>query len=849
MPLTPANNPTFSDSLPELTTNSVAHPDTWNPIHQALLDNDARLHQDLDTLGQSVADQVANLDGRLDGVESSSSVAVQRAVSLDWLYRGRRISFELFVAGYELRNHRGVSVISGVSGDDSIDVESTAGINAGEHYVLYDGEETTLVKVSAVLTERRLRLAHNLSRAWGSNATLTGSTLVARPEGGVTGREGDQWVSKAINLGDDHTARSIVIRREMSAANVRLFFRDEHTPEWTEAYWSVRRAGGGTTGAPSGMADYEYVIGMRGDGYIRIQVEEESVAIQHIVALGAGTELGGFVNPLMRPSKPVIVSPANGDVDVGETPTVTIGGYHSPAGNEFSHARILYSLSSDFSSILHDSGRINALTYSVPAGVIPEGSEVFQVAEVTDVAGLVSDRSDVTSFTSKSTYAYVNTPSILAPTNGQTEIPEQPTIQFSAFAVTGDEDTYKGFQLQIRRSGNTWDNPLHDSGLITDGKTNYTPPAGVIPADETRIVMRVRQEGDSLGFSEWSADVTVTTKRLFAQMIGIVRMTTGGGAGTWVRVNEKFEVISTNSATFDNHPVYAGITPQTIDGQAMIKVPEFYYKEGVIPTPHALAGMPFKLVSDQPAEGFSRHPAFMKSGSPIAQFWGGKYQGTADGSNKLGSKAGVKPLVSIDFPTMQSRAAARNVEGVSGFQLWDWYQLAAIKLLCLIEMGGADSQSLIGQGHVNGSAAENVDAGVVAQASWRGFVGLWGNVRQMVDGLRVDASGDYEIWDTQGNRSYIKTGQAAPSSYWITEMSTAKGENFDLGAMFVPSASDSTESNGTYGDYVYYSSGAERFAHHGGAWSNGSQAGLFYLSVSSAASSSSAHIGGRLAKV
>mgnify|MGYP000971887931 CR=1 FL=1 len=63
---------------------------------------------------------------------------------------------------------------------------------------------------------------------------------------------------------------------------------------------------------------------------------------------------------------------------------------------------------------------------------------------------------------------------------------------------------------------------------------------------------------------------------------------------------------------------------------------------------------------------------------------------------------------------------------------------SAIQTLALIEMGGSDSQTLVGQGYVSGSSALAVDNATVAQATWRGIVGLWGNVWQMVDGLQTD---------------------------------------------------------------------------------------------------------------
>lgn len=791
----------------------------------------------------AIVTQIGGISGTLNGLASPTSV--QNAVTLDWLYRNRRIAFELFAAGYNLQNHLGVSVTSGIMGDDSLDVADTSGVKIGEDYLLSDATDTALVRITAIHSGTRLRLAANLSRNWGAGAKLTGSTLVARPEGGVDAAIGAQWVSKAINLGEDNASRAVVIRRSLNAGEARLYFRDAYTTAWTERSWSVRRSGGGTSGVPEGFADYEYVIPMRGDGYMRLVVDGEAMVIKHVVALGGGTGQGGYVNPLMRPNAPTISSPATGATNVIETPTLTASNYVSPAGNAFATAQFQISTSSTFASTLHDSGEKSAMTYSVPAGVLAVGTVFYVRARVKDVAGLVSDWATITSFTTKATYAYVNTPTVTTPTNGQTEIPEQPTLQSSAFATTGGADTHASSQWQIRLAGGTWAAPLHDSGASTTAKTSYTVPAGILVAGQTQYVMRVRHTGTSLGASEWSSDIAFTTKQQFAQIIGIVCTATGGGAGTWQRVDENFAAITTTVATFNNHPTYAGVVAQTIDGQAMMKVPKFYIKQGTVPS-GTYAGKRYWMVSDQPVSGFSVHPAFMNAGVEIAQYWVGKYQGTTDGT-KLGSVAGLTPLVSIDFPTMQTRATNRNTGGVTGFGLWNIYQLSAIQTLALIEMGGSDSQTLIGQGHVSGSSALAVDNATVAQATWRGIVGLWGNVWQMVDGLQTDASSKYMIWDKNGNKTYQTTTKTAPASNYPITLATDTGANYDLGQIFAASTTDATAGNGTYADYFYQA--ASCVAYHGGHWSDGANAGLFFLHVGTAASSSGAGLGGRLAKV
>ena len=242
-----------------------AIPALWNTRYEEIDENFASLDQRQTSTeneieaaragGDSLADtinaivtQIGGISGTLNGLASPTSV--QNAVTLDWLYRNRRIAFELFAAGYNLQNHLGVSVTSGIMGDDSLDVADTSGVKVGEDYLLADATDTALVRITAIHSGTRLRLAANLSRNWGAGAKLTGSTLVARPEGGVDAAIGSQWVSCALNLGEDNASRAVVIRRSLNAGEARLYFRDAYTTAWTERAWSVRRSGGGTSGVP-----------------------------------------------------------------------------------------------------------------------------------------------------------------------------------------------------------------------------------------------------------------------------------------------------------------------------------------------------------------------------------------------------------------------------------------------------------------------------------------------------------------------------------------------------------------------------------------------------------------------
>lgn len=310
----------------------------------------------------------------------------------------------------------------------------------------------------------------------------------------------------------------------------------------------------------------------------------------------------------------------------------------------------------------------------------------------------------------------------------------------------------------------------------------------------------------------------------------------------WQRIDAAGSNTVTTPALFADHPTYAGVADEVIDDQRMVRVPAFYYRAATIEAGEN-AGKKALWISPEPAEGFTLHPAFRHHGEDLAQFYIGKYQGTPDGADKLGSQPGHKPLASINFPTMQARATARG----DGWMLWSIYQLAAIQMLALIEMGTPDAQAAIGRGHVDGGGVQPVDDELVVQATWRGITGLWGNVWQMVDGLQTNAQGEYRVWDTSGAQVFHDTGVSAPDDGWFRRRSSKSGEGFDLGALFLPKKTRDERDESGYGDYFW--SYPNAVAYHGGDWGGGQTAGLFLLNVNIDAGFSLSLLGGRLAKV
>ncbi|NLC36077.1 MAG: hypothetical protein GX772_06475, partial [Alcaligenaceae bacterium] len=488
--ITPSANPKFTPEVPALTTNSVAHPDTWNPIHQTLLDNTVAVRDGL----LEAVDEIDGLGDRVGEIEQTSSNGVQRAVKLDWLYRDNRIAHELWAPGFTLIDAIDTPIIEGVAGDDSVDVQSTAQLLVGEYYVLAQdvagagiGDDETvraseLIQCSAILSDKRIRLANNLTRSF-TGGVLTRCSLHQVGAAYAEGSVGDIWLSKPINIGNDAEGGAVVIRRTLNSGLARLYFRDSLNQSWVERKWSMRRQGGDI---PTGFADYEYALPMRGDGSLRVDVEGEPMVLQHIVSMSAGTGLGGFANPEMRPATPVITAPGNGATGIMERPTLAIIDYASPGGTQQAGIQFQVSTSSNFLTIHHDSGTQAAgLSYSMPAAVLQLDTTYYVRARVVDSAGLVSDWSAASSFTTDVSFSYVSAPTLVSPANNATEVGETPTLQTGSFSTVGGEDTHAASQWQIRAASGTWATPVWDSGEDAVNLLSRVVPANELDAGGT----------------------------------------------------------------------------------------------------------------------------------------------------------------------------------------------------------------------------------------------------------------------------------------------------------------------------------------------------------------------------
>lgn len=372
----------------------------------------------------------------------------------------------------------------------------------------------------------------------------------------------------------------------------------------------------------------------------------------------------------------------------------------------------------------------------------------------------------------------------------------------------------------------------------------------------TDYTLKVRQRGANYGWSEQSNAFAFKTADIFDKVYGVALLAEGGNGGTLAHVDINGNIIKLTKTDFDAHPVWGKMEDQVVDGQHMVRVPKFYskFEKKVVTGPGApVDAVPVRYISDKPLDTFETYPAFFAAGEEVDQFWYGKYQAYVEGG-KMGSVPGVLPTVSTSLTQFKALAEARNTDGVDGFMVLSWYQLSAIQWLYLIENATFNSQAKTGNGRVSTSSAANVDALDVAQATYRGIVGLWGNVHQFIDGFIWHPTTGIKVWDRLGNKTWITTSQfpEAPTAttFYPLKVMEDTGDGFSLTDGFIGDSGPTANTNATVPDYYHYGASlVDYIPYVGGYWDAGSNAGLWVFTVVYTAASVNVYLGSRLAKI
>ena len=332
----------------------------------------------------------------------------------------------------------------------------------------------------------------------------------------------------------------------------------------------------------------------------------------------------------------------------------------------------------------------------------------------------------------------------------------------------------------------------------------------------------------------------------------------GGSSTTWTRTDdsanftEPVPALDGNGggSPFDSCYPWSGMEDVIIDGNALIKIPKFWYKI----TKNGSA-MTFQI-ADREKEGFYVSPAHADRGDGKGErdyVYIGKYK--CNSSYK--SVTGASPIVNI------TRATARTgITGLgSGYYMQDFAMWWTLRMLYLVEMADWNSQTKIGYGCGNGSSVQNTGAsntmsyhtGTMKSSrttygvgvKYRGIEDLWGNVLEWIDGIRF-SDADVYVFKTPSQYSDssggTKVGTRPTSSNYISAWSIPSVSGYEW-ALY-PSAVSGSGTTYVADFCSYDSSGVVLCA--GGSYHQNQNFGLFYLNGDSTATGSYGNVGVRL---
>ena len=195
-----------------------------------------RIQDEIDKLDVILAGVKQGLDS-ITGTMGTPLRAIYDALMMSWGYGYTRYAFELFTDNFSLRDpFRDVKVIETIAGDDSVDLETTATVSAGEAYLLVDRQTGVqqLVTVKEVLTDRRILLHDVMRFSTNDTATLTKDTWKYEGNIAVTSY-GSTYVTAMTALLDGiERGRLIISHKDGVRFTVRHRGEFDSPAGWTE---------------------------------------------------------------------------------------------------------------------------------------------------------------------------------------------------------------------------------------------------------------------------------------------------------------------------------------------------------------------------------------------------------------------------------------------------------------------------------------------------------------------------------------------------------------------------------------------------------------------------------------
>lgn len=409
-----------------------------------------------------------------------------------------------------------------VAGDDSLDVTNTTKLLIGETYVLFNHSGYRQeVTVAAILGPNRIRVSPVLTGlvtfpAWLGRTDWDVSTVrqATAPVGGI-------YRTRPLDLGAAGPQPKAIIIRHSGSGSLDVEWQDADGGEFVDAPWWRRRT-------VDGQTETQYLIPTSGP--TRLRITALGVVTVHWIATQPTPAMAeGAYNPAPRPR---LISPAPNDPALGPQPVLQIAAYTPPPG--LTVAGVVYEVVkvSD-NSVIHTSApQPVGSTYTLPDGVVQQGTDYRFTAKIKAADGSLGDPSKPVLGRTIPDFRVILPPTILTPVAGAT-IESGSAVNLSAFAVLRGSDTQTGVQMQVRRIGQEW-SEAWDSGMLAVGAPLVLKAPGALMGWTVQV--QVRYWGAALGAGPWSAPITLTIDSM-------IWLTTPGD-GTWtVPEDGEYELI------------------------------------------------------------------------------------------------------------------------------------------------------------------------------------------------------------------------------------------------------------------------------------------------------------------
>ena len=161
-----------------------------------------------------------------------------QAVLLNWRYGEYGCDFEFFVDNLTMRDMQNIDARRAIARDDSVDCETTAGMQAGMCLMLYDDFDVEEVELRSVLERGRIRLTQDITGTFENDETCfigytnwdlstTGKAVVSRNK---------FFYSRLTTILENCAYGSLLICRDKGAGRLKVWYRDaDNSGQWLEA--------------------------------------------------------------------------------------------------------------------------------------------------------------------------------------------------------------------------------------------------------------------------------------------------------------------------------------------------------------------------------------------------------------------------------------------------------------------------------------------------------------------------------------------------------------------------------------------------------------------------------------